>query len=102
MSSGIKLRKIYRVGYCIGRGAFADRSLGWKKVRFYARSFLLEHPTKGLILIDTGYGKSFLKAAKRGIAKCYLQLLPVVYRPQDNLLAQLFSDGIQQADLSYV
>ncbi len=102
MSSGIKLRKIYRAGYCIGRGAFADRSLGWKKVRFYARAFLLEHPTKGLILIDTGYGKSFVETTSRGIAKLYAHLLPVVYQPEDSLISQLSCDGIQTTDLSYV
>lgn len=102
MSNGIKLRKIYRVGYCIGRGAFADRLLGWKKVRFYARAFLLEHPKKGLILVDTGYGQSFLEATCRGIAHFYTRLLPVVYRPEDNLLFQLSRDGIQKTDLSYV
>lgn len=102
MSSGIKLRKIYRVGYCIGRGAFADHSLGWKKVRFYARAFLLEHPTKGLILIDTGYGKTFIETTSRGIAKLYAQLLPVVYHPEDSLVNQLICDGIKPTDLSYV
>lgn len=102
MSNGIKLRKTYRVGYCLGRGALADRSLGWKKVRFYARAFLLEHPHKGLILIDTGYGKPFFKATRRGMGKLYRKLLPVVWRPEDDLLFQLSQDGIQKADLSYV
>ena len=102
MSSGIKLRKIYRVGYCLSRGALGERSLGWEKMRFYARAFLLEHPQKGLILIDTGYGDAAIHSLKKGINRLYGALLPVTYSPEDRLLLQLAQDGIAKSDLSYL
>lgn len=102
MSNGIKLRKIYRVGSCVGWGALADKSLGWKKVRFYARAFLLEHPQHGLILIDVGYGEAAIQALKKGMRRIYSALLPVRYRPEDRLILQLAQDGIAPKDLSYL
>lgn len=102
MSVGYKLRKIYRVGYCIGRGAHAQRDLPWCKVCFYARVFLIEHPEKGLILIDTGYGKTFVDATKKGLGRIYPMLLKVVYDSKDSLIRQLEEDGITQKDLSYL
>lgn len=102
MSTGFKLNKTYRSGYCVGRGIFADKTLGWNKVRFYTRCFLLEHPTRGLILIDTGYGKDLLEATQRGIYSLYRTLLPVTYNLEDSIVLQLSQDGISLRDLSYL
>ena len=102
MQTGFKLNKIYRTGYCTARGVIADRTLTWKKVRFYTRCFLLEHPTKGLILIDTGYGKDLLESTKTGIYSIYQTLLPVTYTPEDSIVFQLAQDGISLKDLSYL
>jgi glyoxylase-like metal-dependent hydrolase (beta-lactamase superfamily II) len=102
MSNGIKLCKIYHAGYCVGRGVFAQRTLGWSKVRFHARSFLLEHPTRGLILIDTGYGKAFMKSMRKGINRLYHLFLPVNFESKDSVLEQLAKDGIAMKDLSYL
>lgn len=102
MLTGFKLNKIYSVGYCVGRGVLADRTLSWKKVRFHTRCFLLEHPIRGLILIDTGYGKDLIESTKNGIYSLYPALLPVTYSPQDSLVAQLAQDGISLKDLSYL
>ncbi len=102
MPNGVKLCKIYRTGYCVGRGVLAQRTLSWKKVRFYTRSFLLEHPTKGLILIDTGYGQDFLASSRKGINRLYPFLLPVTYDPESSVLKQLAKDGISLKNLSYL
>jgi len=102
MSIGCKLIKIYSVGYCLGRGVFADRSLDWKKRRFYARCFLIKHPTQGLILIDTGYGHPFVELTKQGIYSLYRRLLPFSFSNQDSIIAQLADDGISLNDLSYL
>lgn len=102
MSTGFKINKIYRVGYCLGRGVFADRTLGWDKVRFYTRCFLLEHPTRGLILIDTGYGNALLDATQKGLYSLYRNLLPVTYSPEDSIVFQLAQDGIVLKDLTYL
>ena len=102
MSVGIKLRKIYRVGYCVSFAALAQKSLGWKRARFYARAFLLEHPQQGLVLIDTGYGAASKKAFQRGIHRLYSALLPVHFRDEESLVSQLAQDGIVPNDLSWL
>ncbi|MGL5626117.1 MAG: MBL fold metallo-hydrolase [Candidatus Rhabdochlamydia sp.] len=102
MSTGFRLNKIYHAGYCLGRGAFADKTLGWNKVRFHTRCFLLEHPKRGLFLIDTGYGKALLEATQGGIYSLYRTLLPVIYHPEDSIVSQLSRDGISLKDLSYL
>lgn len=102
MPIGFKLNKIYRAGYCVGRGTLADRMLPWKKVRFYTRCFLLEHPTKGLVLIDTGYGRDLIESTKKGIYSLYSALLPITYSPEDSIVLQLAKDGISLKDLSYL
>lgn len=102
MLAGFKLRKIYQVGFCVGRGILADRTLSWKKVRFYARSFLIEHPQKGLILIDTGYGQNLIEATQKGIYSLYRSLLPVTFKKEDSVVFQLEQDGIFLKDLSYL
>ena len=102
MWTGFKLNKIYRAGYCVGRGTLADRTLSWKKVRFYTRCFLLEHPTRGLVLIDTGYGKDLIESTKKGIYSLYSSLLPVTYSSEDSIVVQLAQDGIALKDLSYL
>ncbi len=102
MQAGFKLTKIYRAGYCVGSGILADRTLSWKKVRFYTRCFVLEHPIRGLILIDTGYGKDLIESTKKGIYSLYSALLPVTYSSEDSIIAQLARDGISLKDLSYL
>lgn len=102
MLTGFKLNKIYTAGYCVGRGKLADQTLSWEKVRFYTRCFLLEHPTRGLILIDTGYGRDLIESTKKGIFSIYRALLPVTYSPKDSVVAQLAQDGISLKDLSYL
>lgn len=102
MSNGFKLKKIYRVGYCVGRGFLADKILGWSKVRFYTRCFLIEHPERGLVLIDTGYGEALLNETKQGINSLYSKLLPVTLLPEDDIVSQLENDGINLGDLSYL
>ncbi len=102
MQTGFKLNKIYSAGYCVGRGKIADYTLSFKKVRFYTRCFLIEHPEKGLILIDTGYGEALLEATKTGLNALYKTLLPVTYSSNDSIVVQLFRDGISLKDLSYL
>lgn len=102
MPSGCKLIKIYSVGYCIGRGMLADRSLDSKKRRFYTRCFLIKHPKQGLILVDTGYGNSLLELTKKRTYSLYSLLLPFSFSNQESLRTQLANDGISLSDLSYL
>ena len=102
MLSGCTLINMYSVGYCIGRGFFADKTLSFAKKRFYTRSFLLQHPTKGLILVDTGYGEALVALMRQGMYRLYNYLLPFEFEPKQSVVAQLAADGIFLRDLSYL
>ncbi len=102
MPTGCLINNIFKCGYCTQRGFFADQSLGFKKMRFYSRSFLLEHKDKGLILVDTGYGESLKKLADKGIYKLYTKLIPFHYTNEDSLSYQLQHAGISIKDISYL
>lgn len=67
-----------------------------------ARAFLIEHPHHGLILIDTGYGKGYLEASKKGWGWLYDQLLPVSFQEEERVANQLMQDGIKPSDLSHL
>ena len=91
-----------RAGFCLGYGRIASPLLPRAQVRFYARSFLIEHSKHGLLLVDTGYGESFWRATARFPSSLYRHLLPVQCRPEDRVIAQLHERGLNVRDLSYV
>lgn len=102
MSTGFKLRKTYCSGYCLGIGAIAQKNARWRKMQFFARCFLLEHPRHGLILIDTGYGMAYFDAIKKGWGRLYNKLLPVFFQKEEGVAHQLAEDEIDTSDLSYL
>lgn len=102
MSAGLKISNIFNTGYCLTRGYFADKTLSFKLKRIYSRCFLIEHPHKGLILIDTGYGKALQDLIKKKPYSWYNKLLPFFYNPEDSIVYQLKDQGIKVKDISYL
>jgi len=56
--------RIFSAGYCTGPGKVADKSLPWKAIEFPAPFALIEHPTKGPVMFDTGYHTRFYEHTK--------------------------------------
>ncbi|MDA7423296.1 MBL fold metallo-hydrolase [Thalassococcus lentus] len=69
------------------------RGGGWGKVPLKVRYGILEHPTEGLILIDSGYGTELYSTPNRGLAlRLYGKLLGPELLPEgapDKVLARL-------------
>jgi len=100
MDFGGGIMKVFDVGFCIAPEKLSRPSRSWKKVGFKARAFLIEVPSVGLILIDTGYGNEYFKAVSRFPGRLYNFLLPVYQEVP--LVDQLKQKGIAPSDISYI
>jgi glyoxylase-like metal-dependent hydrolase (beta-lactamase superfamily II) len=68
---------LMRDGSCRQFERIARRSGRWRMVDFEAMFALIEHPSAGCILFDTGYGGRFAEATQRFPARLYRWLTPV-------------------------
>ena len=67
---------------------------GWKRVPVPARLALLEHPTYGPVLFDSGYSTHFKVATRRGPFLLYPLATPVGVTPEEDAASQLTTRGV--------
>lgn len=92
--------RIFSSGYCTAHDWIVDPKNGRGKARFYATWLLIEHPTHGLYLFDTGYSPRFLEATRHFPDKFYGWATPAFIREEETAVYQLAQLGIQPSDLS--
>lgn len=85
---------LFTAGYCTSREHFIFPDRPWRRVSIPAHCALIEHPTRGLILIDTGYAPAFFQATQRLPYRIFRWLTPTVVTPADTIRAQLAGRGI--------
>jgi glyoxylase-like metal-dependent hydrolase (beta-lactamase superfamily II) len=85
---------LFHTGHCLEREFLLVRGGGWHKVPVAALCALLEHPTAGLILLDTGYAPRFAEATAEWPFSLYAQITPVTTSPAQSVVAQLAARGI--------
>ena len=77
-------------GYCTVRSSLIARGTGWRKVRCHAPAFLLQHPSHGALLFDTGYAPRLLEAFEHWPDRLYKYATPTTLGvPVVQQLAQL-------------
>lgn len=86
-------RQIERISRCDGR---------LHNIPFPALCGVIEHPTRGVLLYDTGYAQAFFTATTGYPEKLYRQLLPVALPEAQQLLVQLKTLGFAAADVRAV
>ncbi|QVL57792.1 MAG: MBL fold metallo-hydrolase [Simkaniaceae bacterium] len=69
--------KTYNIGYCQQFAKIACKAKPFKKIKFWARTLLLDIPEVGAVLIDTGYSQHFFKATKKFPYRIYRMITPV-------------------------
>lgn len=79
-----------------------DKKAGWSNLTFPATVILMEHPTEGLILYDTGYAPRMFEACSKFPESLYLKVTPVSLPKEKTLLYQLDQKGISADDIRYV
>ncbi len=79
------------------------RTGSWlKQVRFHATAFLLEHPTFGYLLVDSGYSTRFLHETTRGSARLYGLITPVTLTHSGGIAQCLRDRGISTEEIRHV
>jgi glyoxylase-like metal-dependent hydrolase (beta-lactamase superfamily II) len=94
--------KINCSGYCTHPECSVLRRGGFKSRSFPATYLLIEHPTHGLSLYDTGYGEAFLQGTSSFPMSIYRKVTPVFFTPQQSAKAQLAQQGITASDIRYI
>ncbi len=80
----------------------AMRGGKWGAVEFPSLVGLLEHPSRGLVLYDTGYAPRFEEATRRFPECLYRFTTPMTLPREEELLGQLASRGIAPSDIGTV
>ncbi len=92
--------RIFASGFCTAHDRVVDPKYGRGKARFYATWLLIEHPTCGLFLFDTGYSPRFSEATRRFPDKLYGWATPAFIKEEETAVYQLAQAGIKPSDLS--
>ncbi|WP_428668232.1 MBL fold metallo-hydrolase [Runella sp.] len=92
--------RIFASGYCTAHDWIVDPKNGHGKAKFYATWLLIEHPTHGLYLFDTGYSPRFLEATRHFPDKFYGWATPAFIRDEETAVSKLAQLGIKPLDLS--
>ena len=97
----IKL-SLLAAGYCTHPEYIVMRGGRRNSVPFPAMFALLEHPTRGPILFDTGYTARFYEETRRFPASLYAKITPVYFDEAQSARHQLEARGIKQEAIQYV
>jgi glyoxylase-like metal-dependent hydrolase (beta-lactamase superfamily II) len=93
---------LLKVGHCQHPECIALRGGGRRAIDFPALVGLIDHPSFGLMLYDTGYSRHFHEATAKFPECLYRWVTPVTLPPEEELLAQLESRGIRAGDISTI
>lgn len=91
MTATVTLRG-FDTGHCTARASLVASGTGWHEVRCHAPAFVLEHPSHGVIVFDTGYAPRITEAFRQGVNRVYAVATPTV--PGTPLVAHLAATGI--------
>jgi glyoxylase-like metal-dependent hydrolase (beta-lactamase superfamily II) len=89
-------------GHCLASSEHAVKGDEKGKIKFHALWALIEHPSEGLILFDTGYTDRFHDATKYWPNKIYAKMTPVTISKEDELVSQLAKIGHSPKDISII
>lgn len=87
-------------GYCTVSSSLVARGTGWHPVRCHAPAFLLQHPTRGALLFDTGYAPRLLDAFAHWPDRLYAYATPTTLGVP--VVAQLAGLGLAATDIKTV
>src|SRR5690625_6199902 len=93
---------LYQAGYCTQRADIVLQDEKRKEMKLPALFSLIEHPTHGYILFDTGYSERFYEATAVVPYSIYAKVTPVVLRSGESAIEQLVKKGIKPQDIAYV
>ena len=99
---GVNTLTVLDTGFCTGLEAAALRGGRRVRLEFHALAFLLEHPTEGLTLFDTGYAPRVLGAMRHFPFQLQGALTPTFHAERQTVREQLLRRGIAPRDVRRV
>jgi glyoxylase-like metal-dependent hydrolase (beta-lactamase superfamily II) len=93
---------IFNAGYCTCPEHFAIRGGKWRNIRFPAMFALLEHPSLGPMLFDTGYSFQFFKETRSFPNRFYRMMTPVTLLEEQLAVCQLKECSIRPQDIQRI
>jgi len=94
--------KIIDTGYCQSFENVAIQGGAFKKIKYPSLVGILKHPTKGIILFDTGYSERFFEATKHFPCRFLSWMLPPTLLPDQSVKSQLEAMDIDAQDVNYI
>ncbi|MGL1904360.1 MAG: MBL fold metallo-hydrolase [Fibrobacterales bacterium] len=94
--------KFIEAGYCTHPEFIVKKGGSFKPSIFPSTVALINHPSKGYILFDTGYSHNFYTATAHFPEKLYALLTPVYVTPEATAAYQLKLHGIDPEDIKHV
>lgn len=92
--------RLFSTGYTAHRAGIAERGASWKTLmRFHAAFALLDHPTEGLSLFDTGYAPRFFDASAKWPYLIYRQTTPVETCAELSVVSILKRIGVDPGEI---
>ncbi len=93
---------INNAGFCIAKERHAIKGGSNKSIKFGALFGLIQHPTMGWILFDTGYTDRFFEATKYFPNKIYALATKVEIKKEDEVKSQLSHFGLTCSDIKHL
>ncbi len=93
---------VMETGYCVHPEHVVLRNWRPRRMQFPAMFTLLEHPTRGPILFDTGYGQGYLDAKRQLTGRIYNAVTPVTTSADRFAAPQLQARGIEPRDVELI
>jgi glyoxylase-like metal-dependent hydrolase (beta-lactamase superfamily II) len=94
--------RLLSTGFCREWSPLVFRRSPWKFVEFPATCAVLDHPTRGVILFDTGYSPRFFDATRTFPERGYRWATPVTLDPRGSAAQQLAGLGMRPDDVRHV
>ncbi len=93
---------LLEAGYSSHPGRSVSSAHSFKPIRFPANVALIEHPTEGLYLFDTGYSENFREQTQRMPSAVYRWITPVTIDAQSTAAARIKTAGFRISDIRTV
>lgn len=94
--------RLFDTGYCVHPEHVVLRNCRMRRMEFPAMFALIEHPERGPILFDTGYGQAYLDAKKTLMGQLYNAVAPVTTEVDHFAAARCLRAGVEPKDVSLV
>ena len=100
----MKKSKLYLgyAGFCYSHENHAIKNGRKQNIVFNALWGLIEHPTRGYLLFDTGYTNRFYDATSNYPNKIYAQITKVYISPEQEVKTQLEANGISANSIKHI